>query len=192
VGRHTSLNHNVVQGGVLLNWELGVNLKIAEDFILCDLSRRSRRTPLGERMLAAFLFAGLIVPAAFRNGFRSPHRQVVRLGDGEEMELRTWSKGPLMLRRVFWLLAVLRGRFRILGVLPRGANDWDALTPELHALLAGTPAGVFALSDLHDCHDAAQPDESLHAAYQAGAAENFGLRQLKRAIFAVALKSPLP
>jgi len=59
------------------------------------------------------------------------------------------------------------------------------------ALLEGSPPGILALSDLHGCHDPVEPDEWLHAVYQAGAHGGAGRQQAIKAAFTIASKKAL-
>jgi hypothetical protein len=191
VGRHTNLHKSAAQGGLLLNWKLGVSARIVEEFILADLSSRANRPRFWERLLAALLRGIAAVPARLLNSGRRPAVKSVASGDGKRFTLRTWPSGPLLLRREQWLQSVVAGRLKLFGVLPRSDADWEAVPPEIRALLQNASAGVFALSDLYNCHDPTEPDEWLHAAYQAGAPKGLGKKQTRRAALNIALKTPL-
>ena len=52
VGRHTHLQQSAAQGGLLLNWRMGVAVRIAEEFIFVDLTRKNDRPAWGEQLLA--------------------------------------------------------------------------------------------------------------------------------------------
>ena len=105
--------------------------------------------------------------------------------------MTTWPRGPLLIRREQWLQSVVAGLLKLFGVLPRSDADWEAVPPETRAFLQNAPAGVFALSDLYNCHDPREPDEWMHAAYQAGAPDDLGKKQTQRAALQIALKTPL-
>lgn len=190
VGRHTRLYRSAAQGGLLLDWGRGVAVRIQEDFILADLSRHPARPAFMER-LAAFALRLIFRPVAlFWNLGQRPRKQTVLVRDAS-LHLATWPRGPLLVRRESWLAGVASGRLRLLGILPRGKGAWDALPAEIRSALENAPVGVLALSDLFDCHDADEPDEWMHAAYQAGAPGGAGFRQLKRAALQLAFKTPL-
>lgn len=191
IGRHTRLEKSVAQGGLLLNWKLGVAVNILDDFILADLGPSTLRPSFAERLLALLLWAPCVLAGALLNLGRGPARQTVAATPSGPLTLHTWPSGPLLLRRARWLGAVIRGRLRMVGILPRSADQWEALPPEMRSLLERSPAGLLSLSDLHGCHDPSGPDEWMHAAYQAGAPDGEGRRQALRAAVGIAFKTPL-
>lgn len=83
------------------------------------------------------------------------------------MTLLTGRVGPLWLRRVPWLRHVAAGRLRWIGILPRGLNDLTQVPEEVAGGLRKAPPGVFSLADLHGCHEPDDPEEWIHAAFQA-------------------------
>lgn len=190
VGRHTRLHKSAAQGGILLNWERGSRSDIADDFILSDLANRGLVPGWPERILAQVLRLAAFLPARVLNLFSSPSIKDVVVGKGRECALRTWPKGTLILRREAWLGEVAAGHLRLVGLLPRSRAEWDALDPELRLMFERSPAGVFALSDLFGSHDASDPDEWIHAAYQAGAPDQAGRQQVRRNILKIVLQSP--
>ncbi len=192
VGRFTHLSECAVQGGQLLSWRHGVAVRIAEDFIVSDLRPRASAPGWGERLVAAAGWLPACLAGWVCNRGARAERRVVADAQGRTFPLATWARGPLILRRARWLSAVVAGRLRLVGILPRTPAEWDALPPEVRPLLEGAPAGILALSDLHGCHDPADPDEWMHASYQAGAAEQAGQKQARRAAWVIARKVPLP
>lgn len=191
IGRHTQLEMCAAQGGLLLNWKLGTAVNILDDFILADLGPGTLRPSPAERLLALLLWAPCVVAAALWNLRAGPAREsLVRLPHGP-VTLRTRSAGPLILRRASWLGEIVRGRLRFIGILPRSDAAWSTLPPETRSLLERSPAGLLSLADLHGCHHPSEPDEWMHAAYQAGAPDGEGRRQALRAATSIALKTPL-
>lgn len=168
VGRHTRLEKSVAEGGLLLNWARGVRVEIPEDFILGDLAARAPAPGFGDRLVAAVLAVLLAIPARLWNLGEHPSRKTVRLPSGRTLVLSTRPRGPLLLRRQAWLCHVVTGHLHLWGILPRSAAEWDALDAGVRAVLESAPAGVLSLADLHGAHDAADPDEWIHAAFQAG------------------------
>ena len=189
VGAHTGLRNSATQGGLLLDWDKGVAVRIVEDFILSDLGRRGEKPRMVER-LAAFVGWLCLAPVAAVIGGPETFREVL-LSSGATIRLGTRARGPLVVRRAAWLAQVAAGRLRLVGVLPRAAAEWELLEPELRAAIERSPAGVFALSDLYDCHDPSSPDEWMHAAYQAASPDGSGLRQARQALPAIARKVPI-
>lgn len=191
IGRHTRLEQSVAQGGLLINWKFGVAVNIVDDFILADIGPEKIRPGAGERLLAMLLWLPCVLAGMALNAGKAPSEKAVLFARGRTLRLATWSRGPLILRRARWLGAVAAGHLRLVGVLPRSESEWNTLPPEMRALLESSPPGVLALSDLHGCHDPAEPDEWMHAVYQAGAHDGAGRQQALRAALTIALKTPL-
>ena len=80
---------------------------------------------------------------------------------------------------------------RLAGVLPRRASDWDRLPAEARSALEQAPVGVFALSDLYQCHSPQQADEWTHALFQVGFADGTGRALTRKNIVKIALTSPV-
>lgn len=191
IGRHTSLNRIVAQGGMLINRELGVSVSIDEAFIMQDLALPSESPPLWERVAACILWLIMFLPAQLQNLGSTQLKKIVEPSTGKNLELVTLARGPLIVRRASWLLKVAAGRIRLVGVLPRSSEEWAKLEPEVRQTLQRSLPGVFALSDLYDCHDPAEPDEWVHAVYQVGSEKKLGQRQAIRSILPLMFKRPL-
>jgi hypothetical protein len=84
--------------------------------------------------------------------------------------LPTGRTGPLWCRRVPWLRHIAAGRLCWIGILPRGADELPQVPKEIAHTLQNAPNGMFSLADVYGCHDPADPEEWIHAAYQASAA----------------------
>ena len=69
--------------------------------------------------------------------------------------------------RVAWLPLVWQGKLRLYGVLPRTSEQLDALDADWRGALRHSPAGVFSYADCQGCHSPGDPEEALHAVYQA-------------------------
>lgn len=190
VGRHTRLHKSAAQGGTLLNWERGSRSEIADDFILSDLADRGLVPGFGERTLAAILRLAVVLPARLLNLFARPLETTVVTGSGRECVIRTWPRGPLLLRREAWLKGIVAGHFKFVGLLPRSRPDWERLDPVMRSMFEHAPAGVFSLADLFGSHSPSDPDEWIHAAYQAGAADDAGASQVLRNILKIAMTTP--
>ena len=77
------------------------------------------------------------------------------------------------------------------GVLPRSASDWERLPAEARSALEQAPVGVFALSDLYQCHSPRQADEWTHALFQAGSADGKGRALTRKNLVKIALTTPV-
>jgi hypothetical protein len=144
---------------------------------------------VGERLLAWVIAPVLEALAKSAARGRAPAVTEARFGRHGSRPLSVHPSGPLCLRRAAWLREVAAGRMRLTGVLPRTAADWDRLAPEVRTVLEQAPAGVFALSDLYQCHSAAEADEWTHAVFQAGSAD--GAAQARRNLLRIALTTPM-
>lgn len=165
VGQMTNLDGVVVDGGILLDRKRELRVDIRERFILAKVISDRRRPRWRARLLALVLWMAWALPglAAMRRGGA---RKLVTTEEGETIEIFTASSGSLLVRRWAWLPWVFRGYLQIFGILPRHEDDYATLPPETADRLHDGPVGVFALSDLHGCHDVANPEEWIHAAYQ--------------------------
>jgi len=191
VGAHTRVANAVAEGGVLCDWQRGVAVQIHDALVLRDLGPDRFVSNLMGRLLA-WLGSWLLAPWVGWVNRGAEAREWEALGPrGRTVRLREWPRGPLWMRRHPWWREVARGRLRWFGVLPRDQAAWEKLEPEARNLLERYPAGVFALSDLHDAHSAEDAEEWLHAVYQAGVPDGAGARQVKRAWWRLIWKRPL-
>lgn len=168
VGSHITLNRMAAQGGLLMDFERGVGVEVLDEFVLSSMGSKSLKPSLLERIIAVLLVMPLTWVAKLMNQGMSPEGKLYQLSRSRSVSLSTYTKGPLCVRRAEWLHMVAEGKLKIYGVLPRTEEDWKRLPPEAHSLLDKAPVGVFALSDLYDCHSAQEADEWMHAVFQAG------------------------
>ena len=119
--------------------------------------------------MAAALFL-LLAPLA-KLWCHSWDEREVATPDGAPISLRTGTAGPLWVRRWPWLAEIARGNLRWVGILPRAEEAWGLMPAELAAPLRASEPGVFSLADVHGCHDPADPEEWIHAVYQAQRAD---------------------
>jgi len=190
IGSHTSLKNMAAQGGLLLDLKKGVAVEVGDSFVMGS-TRADVSAPNWAGRLLAFVLSPLLCAFA-RLAARGqlPSESVVRLGRDRQISLLTYPAGPLCLRRAAWLRHVADGTMRWSGILPRSPVEWDRLPPEVRSALERAPAGVFALSDLYQCHSPSEPDEWTHALFQAGAADGAGKKLVRNAFFKVALTTP--
>ena len=165
VGRNTSLHQVAVEGGLLLDAKHGCRVPITDAFILSNLGQRICKTSISERLLAISLFvlASPIVALSHIDWTIIEAHD----GSGGALELKTGENGCLLARRWHWLREVFKGRMRLIGILPRPL-EWNINDDrELDQRLKEARPGVLSLSDLHNCHNAYEPNEWIHASYQA-------------------------
>lgn len=165
VGRNTSLQQVAVDGALLLDAKHGCRVAITDTFILSGLGERIRKAGLVERMIAISLFVAVAPAVAFSRIDWSIVE--VHDGSGGAFKLKTGKAGCLLIRRWHWLKEVFKGRMRLIGILPRPLEWSIEHDHELDQRLKEAPPGVLALSDLHNCHNADEPNEWIHASYQA-------------------------
>ena len=189
VGAHTTLERKAAQGGLLLDFASGAAVEIADEFILRPVRPSPLRPGFAERFAAGVLAPLLEALARSVSGGRATTVLQARLGRHSEAALPVHPSGPLCLRRAAWLREVAAGRMRLSGVLPRSAADWDRLAPEVRTTLEQAPTGVFALSDLYQCHSAEDADEWTHAVFQAGSADGQALA--RRNLLRIAMTTPM-
>ncbi len=186
VGRNTSLNQVAVDGGLLMDAKHGSRVNISDTFILSDISKRLHKTSLRERLFAMFLFA-LVAPviALSRMDWTTIEAHD---GRGGAFALKTGVDGCLLTRRWHWLKEVVKGRMRLIGILPRPLEWSIEADHELEQRLTEAPPGFLSLSDLHDCHSPDDPNEWVHASYQALGADKNIIRLIRKNFWRLALK----
>jgi len=168
LGRNTGLYQAAAAGSVLLDLRRGCRVDIAEPFILGPVAALARPRFISRVLaLLCWLLFCPFVRLFSRDGCEG---RDIRCRGGEAIALCTGRTGPLWFRRVPWLRHIAAGRLCWIGILPRGINELAQVPEESARALQNAPAGLFSLADLHGCHDPADPEEWIHATYQASAA----------------------
>ncbi len=191
VGSHTSLNKMAAQGGLLLDFEKGLAVEVADPFVIGHINGSPAAPSSGERLLAAIVGPPLEVLAWIAAKGRQASKTMVQLGRSQQVPLVNYPAGPLCFRRAAWMRQVAKGRMRLCGVLPRTSEEWGRLPAEARSALEHAPTGVFALSDLYQCHSPADADEWTHALFQAGCADGAKRQLTRRRIVDIALTTPV-
>jgi hypothetical protein len=168
LGRNTRLFGSAAAGNMLLDFHRACSAEIGEPFIMGAVIERSLRPRTFARVVA--MLGWLLLSPLFRVISRSPDCRTVRDCSGKKFVLCTGRTGPLWVRRVPWLRHIAGGRLRWIGILPRGADEMALVPGEIAFALRDTAPGIFSLADIHGCHDPADPEEWMHAAFQASAA----------------------
>ena len=164
---HTELRDGYLDGGRLLNLRLGARVTNLDRIVADHLKREDIRRPsMVERLSSSVLYAAFSVADRVLPG-RSSKVDSWQSFDG--LAMTEEEEGPLWRRRRTWLLHVLQGRMRLVGVLPRTAEQFAQLSPDWQDLIRNAPLGVLSYADLHGSHSAADELESVHAVYQASA-----------------------
>ena len=166
LGHNTRVSRALGDGNVLVDWARGCRVEIAESFIM-----RPVVVPVnGPRLLqrgAAYVSYLLLAPFARLFSHRGWTARDVVTQTGAAIHLETGVSGPLWARRWPWLRQIARGHFSWIGILPRSGEDWKSVPDEVLHQIRSCHFGMFSLADLHGCHDPADPEESIHAIYQA-------------------------
>lgn len=188
VGCNTSLNEVAVEGGLLLDSKHGCRVPITDSFILSDISEKISSPSILERLIALFLFC-VVSPAAALSRVDWSELEA-HDGRGGALRLKTGNQGRLIVRRWHWLKEVVKGRMRLVGILPRPL-DWttEGADTDVTRRLAKTPPGVIALSDVHDCHTPLDPTEWIHASYQALCNDKSVSKLVRSKLIKLALKA---
>jgi hypothetical protein len=165
IGAHLQLDHRVADGGQLLDPDKSVRVDIAEAFILGSTRGDPTRPTWTERVVCLFLWLVLALPVALLGGVST--KEEVRHPVLPPFTLRTGQAGPLAVRRWRWLSEVVRGRLRLIGVLPRSDQSLLGVPEETADRIRAAAPGVFSLADCHQVHTTQHPEEWIHAACQA-------------------------
>lgn len=172
LGRNTRLFHSAAAGNKLVDFRRGCRADITEPFIMGFVIERSLRPRVFARVVA--LLCWLLLFPIFRLLSRKPREcRTIRGCHGERIALSTGPAGPLWFRRIPWLRHIAAGRLRWFGVLPRGIDELSQAPADFARALQDAPPGMFSLADVHGCHDPSDPEEWVHAFFQASyAGEN--------------------
>lgn len=187
VGRFTELHSSLAWGQGLLNWRTSSFTEVSDDFLLADLSRRTRTkhgSNLFGRLAAALalLAATPLIALAWliclvrrqplftvRRGVRAPVRDDLAFAGA--LEWRALNGVPGMLRRVPELWNIMQGEFRWIGNRPLTHTEAARLTSEFERLWLTVPPGLLSLADAHGCGDDSTRDAArAHAAFYAARA----------------------
>ena len=155
VGPVTGLDQCWLDGGILFNLKHQTRLDQIESHLLGTLEKPAY-VPLRDRLQALLLYARLGGGRASRGNF-------------EAFDGRTLPGDPAagLANRRAWLPLVWQGKLPLHGVLPRTTAQFETLTPDWQTAIRHSPIGVFSYADTQGCHSPADPDEAIHAIYQA-------------------------
>ena len=190
VGPHITLNRMAAQGGLLMDFERGIGVEVLDEFVMASMAPSSSTPSLLERVAALLMSMPLEWIARLMNPEEQPEENFYRMSRSQTVCLRTYARGPLCVQRSAWLQMVAKGKMKFFGVLPRTKEDWGLLTPEARSVLEQTSAGVFALSDLYQCHSPKDPDEWIHAVFQAGSPAAMNKKNALVSILKIAFTNP--
>lgn len=156
LGPMTALDGCILEGNILYNRRHRARVAGLETHLASSLATpaSATRPPLIERLHALRLLLKLRPTAATGPFFTTT----------QGLELPIAANLP---QRLGWLREVVRGRLRLFGVLPRSAQEIQSLPADWQQPIESAPAGVISYADCHGCHSTKDPEEAIHAIYQA-------------------------
>jgi hypothetical protein len=156
LGPVTALDHCLLDHGILFNLKHQVRLDQIEPHLVATLDKPACIVPLKDRLHALLLYLRLGASATASTSFVT--------FDG-----RTLPGDPAagLSNRAAWLPLVWQGKLPLYGVLPRTAGQLGTLSEDWQNVLRHAPIGVFSYADSQGCHTPADPEEAVHAVYQA-------------------------
>ncbi len=202
VGSLTHINHSIVQGHRLINWQTESSIDVTDAFLLCSLSehRHEWRTPrfLGRAAAALLLtitapLALLIVLRSRWQGQRSIHpRRAVWPVHGGNWS-RTFVYYEFGNAGGFWrrwpqLWNIVQGEFNWVGNRPLNPFEAGKLANDFERLWLAAPIGLVSAGDAEGCFDPGTDEAKAHASFfavQAGARLKISifLRAMGRLLF---------
>lgn len=160
LGPQLTFEDSILHGGVIFNSRNRARIDRIEAFIADSIEAKRSGPTLGERLAA--LAWWLQLQLKLRCTAQSSSGRAV--GD---WFLPGIAQLPDWKRRIPLLWSAATGRLRLYGPLPRTEDNLASLPAEWQAILRDTHAGAIAYSDCLGCHSTDDPDEALHAVYQA-------------------------
>ena len=194
VGAMTHVNHSLVWGNGLLNWETNSFAEVPDAFLLSDLEAVSPLRASGAfvgRALAlctALLTFPVVIFAWMRGGGTVDRRAVVPVGAGahssvREVTYREFSTLSGLWRRWPQLWNIVRGEFSWVGNRPITREQAAELTTEFEQLWLAAPIGLLSLADAEGCAESFDDQARAHASfYAAQAGPRLNRQILRRAL----------
>jgi len=154
LGPVTALEDCLLASGILLNLRNKARLDRMEPHLISDLSASPPATPLKERLIALSLY--------LRSSGKT-NQEFIHF-DGQRLPSNglTGLAGRRALLPLVW-----RGKLPLFGLLPRTPEQFDRLPSDWQNIIRHTPIGAFSYADCVGCHSPDNPEEPLHAVYQA-------------------------
>ena len=156
VGPVTALENCWLENGVLFNLKHQARLDGIEPHLVSTMEKNPLAVPLKHRIRAFLLY--------LRLGGSKSIMETFQTFDG-----RTLPGNPedgLSNRRA-WLPLVWQGKMPLYGVLPRSKEQFKALDTDWQNVIRHAPIGVFSYADSQGSHHPSDPEEAIHAVYQA-------------------------
>ncbi len=156
VGPVTALENCRLKSGVLLNLKHRARIDEIEPHLVASLEKSAPAVPFQDRLRALLLFLRFGGSRGTTDSFVTfDGRTLPGIPDGG------------LLNRIDWLPLVWQGKLPLYGVFPRSRQQFETLAPDWQNVIRHSPIGVFSYADSQGCHTPADPDEAIHAVYQA-------------------------
>lgn len=158
---HTELKQVYLLGGRLFNLRHQAEVPQIDPLMAGGVFTHHNpfKPPLGERCKAFFIW--------LRYAFKKPAGGMQTWVTHNGLKLHEYGKGTLPMRRRPWLMEVVKGRMRLLGVLPRTSEALGALSLDWQDIIREAPMGVFSYADINGSFSPEDDMEAVHAVYQA-------------------------
>jgi len=154
LGPVTALEDCLLDNGIIFNLRNKARLDRMEAHLVSDLSAAPPATPVKERWAALRLY--LASTGKRDNGFIT--------FDGRRLpgDPQAGLAGRRALLPLVW-----KGKLPLFGIQPRTREQLEKLDEDWQQIIRHAPIGVFSYADCVGCHSPENPDEALHAVYQA-------------------------
>ncbi len=181
---HTELLNSYLLGGCLFNFNYKAKISQIDTLMAGDIqSKKSVHRPnLYERMIAFLIW--------LRYAWQSLGKKYSVLATFNGLCLKEGKEGPLPVRRSAWLLEVVRGNMRLVGVLPRTQAQFEGLSRDWQDILSEAPIGVFSYADINGSFSPEEEIEAVHAVYQATQAQDEMVKLVKSHFKTLFLRDP--
>lgn len=158
---HTELKKSYLLGGRFFDLKYQVEISQLDPIMASQTIKNYnlQKPPIVERIIALWLW----IKTKFTAKKSSLH--TLKIYNGKI--LKTYTKGTIVHRRRNWLLEVIKGNLRLIGILPRTQEQLNKLSQDWQDILKNTPIGVFSYADIHGCFSPENEMEAIHAVYQA-------------------------
>ena len=156
LGPVTALINCLLESGALINLRNRARIDEIEPHLVSDLTLTRPIIPFRDRLFALKLYLLSKANVSEEETFTS--------FDGREFPS---TPSPGLAARRSWLPLVWKGKLPLFGILPRSKEQYEELTPDWRQIIRHATVGVFSYADCLGCHSPEDPDEALHAVYQA-------------------------
>lgn len=182
VGPGTLVSRSVAHGSLLVNWDGGSCLEVADRFLLCSLARRPRKAAVSGIVARSLALATLLVSAPFlllailrariagRRPALSTRTAARHTASGQVRRDTTFAYREFSGLHGFWrrwpqLWSIVRGDLAWFGNRPLAPAEARSLGSDFELLWLAVPPGLFSLSDALGVRDGLSAEACAHASY---------------------------